>query len=562
MTVRVGRSMLLALAALSTTWVTALAQDAKSSHQPVGVTGGLTMGSELYGVDGIPARRPGSTWNVAMTPQLSLFGEFNVGVDVLLSSEGSELRQNMSRLGLDPHYRWVTLHVGDFTRGYSTYTLQGTQLRGGGIDLDPGIFHFSVQGGLSQRTVAAGPAGTPGLAYQRDLYAASIGLGRDGATFFHITALKARDDVSSLALAQADTTLLDTIPIALRPRIETRPQENFVIGADGQLRAFHSHLVLKGEAASALITRDLDSPAANPDAVSAGGTLNSLVPLQLSTSGDYSWHLQGDATIGTATLHGGYEYVGPGYTSLGLAYLINDKRVFEAGGTLRSLANHLVLQGQYQHQNDNLLDQKTTTTNRDALVGSAMVLFGRRASATITAMSNVIANDATVDTFYLNNHTFALTTALSLQSSLLGKATTYSLSYALQHVSDANIITRIPDISVHNVSASVQLQMSRAISIAPTASLAITNNADTATQTNVYFGFRGQARAGRLRTSASVTQTFSGGRHVFGLQAQLDYPIVWGSRLTFQARHTRYGAIGAQPAFEESFATMSLARSF
>ena len=65
-----------------------------------------------------------------------------------------------------------------------------------------------------------------------------------------------------------------------------------------------------------------------------------------------------------------------------------------------------------------------------------------------------------------------------------------------------------------------------------------------------------------MRSSASVTQTFSSGRHVFGLLGQLDYPLFWNSRLSFQARHTRYGAIGAQPAFEESFATMSLMRSF
>ncbi len=529
---------------------------------PITLTGGMTMGSELYTVSGIAARRPGETWQIAMTPELSLFGQFSVGVNVLLSSEGSQLRQSMSQLGLNPRFGWVTLHLGDFTRSYSSYTLQGTQLSGAGIDLTPGIFRFSVQGGTSQRTVAAGPDGTPGLAYRRHLYAASLGVGREGASFIDFTFVKAKDDVSSLSAALADTTLIDTIPIALRPRIETRPQENLVLGTQGQLHFLRDRLTVKGEAAFALITRDLDSPQANPAPVPAGSALSGLMPLQLSTSGDYAWHLQADGTFGIASLHGGYEYVGPGYTSLGLAYLINDRRAFDLGGSVRLLASHLVLQGQYQHQNDNLLGQKVATTDRDALVGSAMLLLGRSVSTSLTVMSNVIANNAAVDTFVVNSHTFALTTSTSVQASLFGWPAAYSVSYALQRASDANPVTRIPDVTVHNLSTSVQVRLSSALSVAPTASVAITSNAAAPTQRNVYLGFRGQARTGRLRTTASVTQTFSSGRHVFGLLGQADYPLPLDARLSFQARHTRYGAIGAQPAFQESFATLTLARSF
>jgi len=565
------RVCLVACAALVAGALPAAAQDAGPVPPPPGatpaafpvtLTGGVTVGTELYTVSGIPARRPGETWQISMSPEMSFFGQFQVGLSVLLSSQGSELRQNMSQLGLNPRFGWATLHLGDFTRSYSGYTLQGTQLRGAGLDLDPGILRFSVQGGVSQRTVAAGPDGTPGLAYQRHLYAVSLGLGRDGGSSFDLMLVKAKDDVSSLSAALADTTLIDTIPVALRPRIETRPQENLVLGSQGQLRVLQNRVVVKGEAAFALITRDLDSPKANPGAVPGGSTLDGLMPLQLSTSGDYAWHLQTDATLGLATVRAGYEYVGAGYTSLGLAYLINDRRAYDLGGSLRLMQNHLVLQGQYQHQNDNLLRQKTSTTDRDALVGSATLLLGRRVSTSLTVMSNVIANNAAVDTFVVNNHTFALTTSTSLVAGLFGLPATYSVSYALQRASDANVVTRIPDVTVHNLSTSVQVRLSRAVSLTPTASLAVTSNADAPTQRNLYLGFRGQARAGRLSGSASVTQTFSSGRHVFGLLAQADYPLVWDARLSLQARHTRYGAIGAQPAFQESFATVSLARSF
>jgi hypothetical protein len=531
----------------------------RASSSPVGLSGGATLTSELYDANGIAPRRPGQSWRVAMSPQLSLFGQFDLGLSVMLSSEGSQLRQNMSQLGLNPRFGWATLHLGDFSRSYSPYTLQGTQLRGAGIDLRPGILRFSVEGGQSQRVVAAGAGG---LAYRRYLYAASLGVGRDGGSFLDVTVVKAKDDMSSLAAALADTTLFDTIPAPLRPRIETRPQENLVVATQGQLRVLRHHLTIKGELAGALITSDLDSPRANPGSVTAGSLLDGLMPLRLSTSGDYAYHLQGDADLGAATLRGGYEYVGAGYTSLGLAYLINDRRAYDAGGSVRLLRNHLVLQGQYQHQNDNLLGQKAATTNRDAIVGSAALMLGRSVSTSVTILHNVIANNATVDTFLVNNRSFALTANTAVQSRLFGRTTTLSVAYALQRASDANVITRVPDVTVHNLSTSLQVSLSRAVSLTPTASLAITQMAAAPDQQNVYLGFRGQARVGRLRASTGLTQTFSNARQVLGLTGQLDYPLPGGSRISLQGRHTRYGAIGAQPAFQESFLTMSLARTF
>ena len=530
-----------------------------NSYFPARFTGEMTLTEELYGVNGIASRRPGEVWQVGMSPDLLLFGEVNVGVNVLLSSEGSQFRQNIGQLGLNPRIGWATFHLGDFTQNYSGYTVQGTQVRGAGFDLRPGLLRVSMQGGQSQRTVSGGLGD---FAFKRNLFAASVGVGRESGSFVDVMIVKSKDDASSLSAALTDTTLLDTIPPALRPKLETRPQENLVLGTRGQVQFWQSRVTVKAEAAGALTTADLSSPLVKPGSVTAGGFLNSLIPLRLSTSGDYAYHLEADANLGQATLRGGYEYVGAGYTSLGLAYLINDRRALDLGGTLRLLQGQLTLQGQYQHQNDNLLHQKAATTDRDALMGTASLLVGRRVTLSVTAMDNIIANDATVDTFQINNRSFALATNASIQSQLFGRSSTISFSYALQHTADDNIITQIPGVTVHNLATSVQIPLSRSFSVSPTASLAVTENTGAATQRNIYLGARAQYRAGQLHTSAALTQTFSSGRHVFGLTGQADYPLFWDSRLSFQARHTRYSAIGNQPAFQESFLTLSLARSF
>lgn len=532
---------------------------APTSYFPARFTGEMTLTEELYGVNGIASRRPGESWNIGMSPNLLLFGEFSVGVNVLLSSEGSQFRQNIGQLGLNPRIGWATFHLGDFTDNYSTYTVQGTQVRGAGVDLRPGFLRISIQGGQSQRTVSGGLGD---LAYKRNLFAASVGVGKEGGSFVDVMVVKAKDDASSLSSQLADTLLLDTIPPALRPKVETRPEENLVVGTRGQLQLLANKVTVKAEAAGALTTGDQSSPAVNPGSVSSGGLLNDLIPLRLSTSGDFAYHVQADANLGRASIRGGYEYIGAGYQSLGLSYLINDRRAIDLGGTLRLLQGQLTLQGQYQHQNDNLLHQKAATTDRDAVMGTASMLLGRTLTLSVTAMDNVIANDAAVDTFKIDNRSFALSTNASIQSRLFGRPSTISLSYALQHTADDNIVTQIPGVTVHNLATSVQIPITKALSLAPTASLAVIQNTGAATQQNIYLGARAQYRTGALRTSGGLTQTFSNGRHVFGLTAQADYPLFWDSRLSLQARHTRYGAIGNQPAFQESFFTMSLARSF
>ena len=532
------------------------------SRLPVTFSGQASSTGELYAARGIESRRPDGTWRMSFAPQLTFFGEFSMGLDMLYSSEGSEVRQSISQFGINPRYKWATFHAGDFSQNYTSYTLEGTRLRGGGVDLRPGRLRVSAQGGQSQRVVTA-DAGN--LAYKRSLYAGSIGYGSEGSSFIDVIYLRARDDPRSLAPALVDSILLDTIPAALRPRVETRPQENSVVGLRSRLSLFASKLVLAGEVAGALITRDVESPAATAAGVSgADGTLASLMPVHLSTSGDYAWKLDAESQFGRGSLSAGYEFVGAGYTSLGLAYLINDRRAYNANGSVRLAGGRLNLQAQYQHQNDNLLNQKLATTNRDAVTATAVVVLGQRLSASVTGMLNTTANDATVDTFRVNNRAMALMTSSSLATTLLGYRTNVSVSYALQRSSDDNDVIQVPQVTVHNLSTTAQVALTRTLSIAPIASFAITHNDAAPSQQNLNFGFRGQARLRQVRASASATQTYSNSRGVFAMNGQLGYtlPARIGGQLQLQSRFNKYDAIGSRPAFTERFATLGLTRSF
>ena len=72
--------------------------------------------SEVYGISGMDRRRPGSTWRVIASPRLGIFGGTEVGLDLMLSSEGNEARQNINQVAFEPNWGWGQAHLGDFAR--------------------------------------------------------------------------------------------------------------------------------------------------------------------------------------------------------------------------------------------------------------------------------------------------------------------------------------------------------------------------------------------------------------------------------------------------------------
>jgi len=188
--------------------------------------------SEMYGVDGLERRRPGSTWRLMATPRLALVGSTEVGFDLLLSSEGNSARQSINQFAFEPTWGWGQLHLGDFARDYSPYTMQGLRIRGFGLDVDRTRWRASVQGGRSAAliTTADGPQ------YRRSVIAGAVGLGRAGERSLDLRIVRAQDALIPDEQTVFDTLGLDTLPADLRPEQRTRPQEKIERALGGSLR--------------------------------------------------------------------------------------------------------------------------------------------------------------------------------------------------------------------------------------------------------------------------------------------------------------------------------------
>lgn len=525
-------------------------------------SGTVSVVGELYGISGLAARRPGSSFRMALTPRLSLFGDIHMGVDAMLSSEGAQVSQNISRLGLTPGWGWGTAYLGDYSHELSSYTLQGVRIRGAGVDLHPGPFRFTVHGGRTQRVVAA-TFGEP--VFRRNLMVARLGLGHERGSFLDLTLLKAKDDLAAEegVLVITDTTIADTMFTPFTPRLDNRPQENLVLGLNGQATLFDRALNVRGQVAGALITRDLTSARATPDEVGLSDLVDRLHPLRLSTAGDLAYELEADLRLPVGGLSGAYEYVGAGYTSLGLPYLINDRRSYRVGGNTRFLSNRLMLQGQYQHQNDNVLDQQAQTTNRDV---ATLAVTGRPTEKLTTSVSgawNAITNDAAVDTFVVDTRSVSVNATTSLQHSLFARTASLALSYGFQNTGDGNVVREVPAITVHSVTSTLSLDVMDGVTVAPSLSAVLKELEGAEPEENLFVGFSGRARLAEwVQAGASLSNTHGNGRDIFAARTNLSVTLPWQSRLSLVGRITRYSAYGARPAFNERYMTMSLSRSF
>lgn len=534
------------------------------------VSGELLLTGEGYANVGNPARRPGSSWRAQLSPRVDLGMGVVLGTDILLSSEGSEFRQNINQFGLRPQWSWGTLYLGDFTNPITPYTTQGIRVRGAGLDVRGSGWRAGIQGGRTQRAVSR-----PGesLTFARSMIAGTAQLGTPDERGVQVTVLHARDNPNSVerSLLIADSLALDSLvadtlldPFRPRPGASTRPQENLVASIAAGLPLFGRALRLRGEFASALLTRDLTRPRIAEGSGGAAEWLDPLFPLRLSTSGDLAWNADAQLALGATQWRAQVERVGAGYTSLGLGYLINDRQGVTFGGSAPLFGGALALQGQVQRQSDNLLGQKEFTTRRDNATGSALWRVSSAVQTTLTAFANLVGNDAASDTARLDVRTWSVTSSTSATARVRDRPVTTSLTYAVQSTVDAAPRRSSPDVQVRNLSLAVNVALSRAWALAPSLSWASTGTAGLPDQRNAFVGFRANGRLWRdaLRTSASLSRTFTAGRQVLGARASANWALPGEVQAQLQYRWNRYAAFGTRPGFRESFLTLTMSRPF
>lgn len=337
---------------------------------------------ELYGIEGREGRRDPSLGRLYIRPTLTVLG-MNFPFEIYVSTEETRFRQSFNRIGIDPQWKWITFHVGDFYPQMGSY-ISGIRVRGLGVDLRPGIFRLSAWGGRAQRAV-------PGSAYRRDIWGVLIGLGREHSNYFDLFLIMATDDTSSLQ---------DSIAFGVTP------QQNLVIGTRGQISLFRHRFSVRVEAAGGLHTRDLRS--ASTDSMlrkelpsgfeGVYDALSGVFEPRLSTRADYAFRLEMRLRLSRFQFTWRTARVGPGFVSLAMPYTVNDRKQTDFRGAVRLIPGKMTLTGQYTTYRDNLQDDKDRTTGRNSWNAALQIRPWRSTSVRINYGGGVVVREDSLRT--------------------------------------------------------------------------------------------------------------------------------------------------------------------
>ena len=206
-----------------------------------------------------------------------------------------------------------TLGIGETYPSYSKYILSGTKVTGLDLEYSTGLLYLAVSGIQNLKAIDS-------VNFGRKLFAGKIGIGGKEDSHFHITFMKAKDDINSLDV--------NDIP---KVTSSMSPMENVIVGTDGKLKLFKDRVTIKGEFSGSVITDDLRAPDLISDDIP--GFAKNLLSIKMGTHFDLMYNIESVVNIpeSNTKLKGGYKYIGLGYSSLGAPSFTNGVKGFNVG---------------------------------------------------------------------------------------------------------------------------------------------------------------------------------------------------------------------------------------
>ena len=417
----------LVLLAVFLPWSASFAQ-APDTTKNMKLTGSAQTDLVSDRITGMGQNRPPWVNRLYLYPTLEFYG-YKLGFTFLLSSEEKKTRQPFDRFGGDVQQEvglakgWMDVKLGDAHPKLSHYTLDGILVRGGSIDLNPGLLRMAVAMGRTQRAIEREEAGgleTVSPSFRQNLFAAKLGFGRKTGSHFDLNVLKVKDDPGSI----------DSSGVAT-------PRENAVFGTTGQLD-FGGRFRMGGEWALGVLTRDVRSGEVNLSSLSGfpTGIIKPRLSTQYGTAYTFGTELRFPSRKASGGLKADYRRVDQGFASLGSPNLLNDIQGLTLNGDL-SLRNGLVgLRAEYEQTRDNVEKLKPSTTRTTTWNGSLDILPARLPYLTVGYSAYGQNNDEANDTLKVHNLTGAFSAVAGANLTLLSLRQSASFSWALQDFKD------------------------------------------------------------------------------------------------------------------------------
>lgn len=317
---------------------------------PIQVQGSAGFSTELYGVQGIDARRPWGSGRIFSRITAEGLG-FRYGLDLNLSTEQSSIRQNLNQVGLNASYGWLTVAAGDVRPVFSDYSLNGLVVRGSSVEARPGNWIFSTTGGRTQRTIRPtedSPNLTP--VFARWIYGARIGYNPTASNYLHVAGTYGRDASGSL-------------DEGISRRFNLRPAENSTLSTAFGKAFFENRFNMDGTLTWSVHNGNFQS---NPQQSTPGtGSVTPFVDQGLGTYSDYAGRIQFRYSESRYNVSTTYERVQPGFISMGLPFIRNDQEQIQVRPQVYFMNRRVRLGLEYLQARNNLSGQLLSTNYRN-----------------------------------------------------------------------------------------------------------------------------------------------------------------------------------------------------
>jgi hypothetical protein len=339
---------------------------------PVTLTGSLITAGENYSIPGLETQRPVNSARLYFNPTLSIYG-LQLPFSFLLSTHERSYNQPFNQFGVSPVYKSLTVHAGYRSLRYSDFTLSDAVFLGGGAEFRDDWFKLRAMYGRLRRAVDEDTSASIRAVYRRVGWAFGAGIG-DEQRYIDLNVLKAWDDSSSLSRLPSFGAVY--------------PSENVVAGLNGRLPMIGGRLVVDGELAGSVFSRDLRLPLFTDNSVPETGLLETRISSRFNlaarsgiTWNDELWSLRLE-----------YARVEPEYETMGAIYTQNDYQDITVKPSFRLPDGSLRINGSIGRRTDNLFDDRLYTTSR--IIGSGALnwmpgpLFNLDANYSNYSMSN------------------------------------------------------------------------------------------------------------------------------------------------------------------------------
>jgi hypothetical protein len=233
------------------------------------------------------------------------------------------------------------------------------------------------------------------------------------------------------------------------------PQENLVAGITGKAKFLENKLVFDYELGGSLYSRDLRASKLDLDSSDFPNFLSKFFKPRVGSNYDYALNTLLNLNLKSYSGKLGYKRIGPGYNSLGLAYLLNDQQEINLTNVFRISKFALTLG--YINLSDNLEKQKLFTTSRNnymaGVSGSISEKWNTSLLVNVLDMGNNSKSDSTKTDF--SNLVVSTT-----QNFLIGQNTllrTISLTYVFQSSDNKSYLLKNNTTQTHTISSGVNL---------------------------------------------------------------------------------------------------------